>query len=275
LEELRKELKANEGMGVLGDAPMGSVLHSLLTVKKATGGHRWVITCVTANDITIDFHWFQPDNANEQQSRMKGAKYFWTADLTKGFWQIRLHPNSRWLFCFSTPFGAKQYLRAPMGSKATAPFFDMCMSKILDAAGLLRKGVEMCHDDHAGHATVVYDENPEGRSHYHLLRRCLKMCSQHRLRLSPKKFVLFSQEADIAGLLHKDGGLQRAEPGAVSGSVGPGRPGNGRACVQQHERGGLEQVLHSELRSAGAASTEVRDGAVGYRQEDAQEGGQH
>ena len=187
-------------------------MHGLLTVKKASGGYRWVITCVTANDITVDFHWFQPDNANEQQSRMKGAKYFWLADLTKGFWQIRLHPESRWLFCFATPFGAKQYLRAPMGSKATAPFFDMCMAKILDAAGLLRKGVEMVHDDHAGFATEVYNDEPDGRSHFHLLRRYLKMCSEHRLRLSPKKFTLFSKEADIAGLLHRDGGLRPNPP---------------------------------------------------------------
>ena len=167
LEEMREELKTNDVMGALGDVPMGSTLHDFLTVKKVKGGYRRVITCVTANDVTVDFHWFQPDNANEQQSRMKGAKYFWLADLTKGFWQIRLHPNSRWLFCFLTLFGAKQYLRSPMGSKSTAPFFGMCMAKILDAAELLHKGVEMLHDDHAGFSYVVYDDNPEGRSHFH------------------------------------------------------------------------------------------------------------
>ena len=156
----------------------GSTLYGLLTVKKAKGGYRWVITCVTGNDITIDFHWFKPDNANEQQRRMKGVKYFWLTDLAKGFWQIRLHPNSRWLFCFSSPFGAKQYLRAPMGIKATLPFFDMFMAKILDAAGLLRKGVEMVHDDHAGFSDVVYNDDPEGSGHFHLLRRYLKMCSE-------------------------------------------------------------------------------------------------
>ena len=116
------------------------------------------------------------------------------------------------LLGFSTPFGAKQYLRAPIGSKATAPFFDMCMTKILDAAGLLRKGVEMVLDDHAGFASVVYDENPAGRSHYHLLQRYLKMCSEHRLQLSPKKFTLFNKEADIAGLLHQEGGLRPNPP---------------------------------------------------------------
>ena len=112
---------------------------------------------------------------------MHGAKYFWLADLTKGFWQIMLHPESRWLFCFATPFRAKQYLRAPMGSKATAPFFDMCLAKVLDAAGLLRKGVEMVHDDHAGFASTIYDDDPKGRSHFHLLRRYLQVCSQHKL----------------------------------------------------------------------------------------------
>ena len=35
-----------------------------------------------------------------------------------------------------------------MGSKTTTPFFDMCMTKILDAMRLLRKGMEMVHDDH-------------------------------------------------------------------------------------------------------------------------------
>ena len=74
----------------------------------------------------------------------------------------------------------------------------MCMAKILDAAGLLRKVVEMVHDDHAGFATEVYNDEPDGRSHFHLLRRYLKVCSEHRLRLSPKKFTLFSKEADIS-----------------------------------------------------------------------------
>ena len=233
LDELWKEIKLNEGMGVIGDAPIGATLHNLLSIKKVKGGYRHVVTCVTANDITVDFHWFQPDNTTEQQSRMRGAKYFWLADMTKGYWQIRLHPNSRWLFCFATPFGAKQHLRAPMGSKATAPFFDMCMAKILDAAGLLRHGVEMIHDDHAGFASEVYADEPDGNSHFHLLRRYLCMCSRHRLRVSPKKFVLFSKEADIAGLLHRNGGL-RPHPARYQGILDQRQPetvGDVYSCI--------------------------------------------
>ena len=224
LEEMKKELDRNEGMGVMGDAPIGSTLHNLLTIKKVKGGYRWVVTCVTANDITVDFHWFSPDNATAQQSRMKGAKYFWLTDMTKGYWPIKLDPSSRWLFCFATPFGAKQYLRAPMGSKATAPFFDMCMSKILEAAGLLRHGVEMIHDDHAGFSDRIYDEDEDGRSHFHLLRRYLRMCARHRLR---EEIRPLQQTGGHRGAPTPKWGTE-TKPTALPGSRGTEEPGNGR-----------------------------------------------
>ena len=157
-------------------------------MKKPDGSLRWVITAITANDITIDFYHYQADNADELQSIMQGAKHYWVADLTKGYWQIRLAEDSQWLFCFATPFGAYKYLRAPMGSKATAPYFDKCMSGMLEGADLLRKGVVMIHDDHAGYASHIYDEDPNGRSHYHLLRRYLKLCAELNVFISPKKF---------------------------------------------------------------------------------------
>ena len=207
LSRMHDELKRNRSMGVIGDAPLNSTLHSLLTLVKPDGSERWVITCVTANDITIDFWWDQPDNHTSQQQRMHGAKYFWLADMLKGYWQIRLHEDSQWLFCFATPWGPMMYLRAPMGCKATGPHFCMCMARILEAANLLKRGVKMVHDDHAGHASVIYDDDEEGKSHYHLLRRYLKVCSQHRLRISPEKFVLFCTQADVGGALHADGGM--------------------------------------------------------------------
>ena len=207
LEQMRVELDRNKDMGVLGDAPLGAILHAMLTILKQDGSMRWVIACMTANDIIRPMWWDQPDNATSQQQRMRGAKYYWLADMLKGYWQLELHPDSRWLFCFATPWGPMMYLRAPMGCKITAPWFCMCMARVLDAAGLLHRGVEMIQDDHGGHADVIYDDDPNGRSHYHLLRRYLKVCAQHRLRISPKKFTLFAREADIGGALHKEGGM--------------------------------------------------------------------
>ena len=76
---------------VSDDALAVSVLHSLLTVKKPDGSLRGVIMVITANDITVDiyYHYYQTDNADELQSIttcMQGAKHYWVANLTKGYW---------------------------------------------------------------------------------------------------------------------------------------------------------------------------------------------
>ena len=138
LDSLKTQLDLNKSMGVISDdVPTGAVLHSLLTVKKPDGSLRWVITAVTANDITIDFYHYQADSADELQSVMQGAKHYC---LTKGYWQIRLAEDSQWLFCFATPWGACKYLRAPMGSMAgeAQGLFNGC-SKVYTPPGIDNK----------------------------------------------------------------------------------------------------------------------------------------
>ena len=143
---------------------------------------------------------------------MHGSKYYWIADLTKGYWQIELDEESRWMFCFATPWGAKMYLRAPMGSSATSPYFDKAIAGMLECEKLLNNGVVMIHDDNAGYSATIYDDDPEGNSHYHLLCRYLKACAQRNVTLSPKKFEVFCTSLDIAGHLHKNGGLRPSPP---------------------------------------------------------------
>ena len=67
---------------------------------------------------------------------MGGSCFYWQNDGVKLFWQLVLDPLSRWLFCFATPFGVKQYNRVPMGAKTAPMHTDECMSKCLDDAGL-------------------------------------------------------------------------------------------------------------------------------------------
>ena len=206
-DQLKKELDVNRAMGVVGKADMYDVLHSLLTVRKPSGGARWVITCITANDITLEFSMPSADNVTDQQKRMKNALYFFVADLVKGYWQIALAKESQHLYCFDTPWGPMKYLRAPMGGIATAPYFDMCMMEMLKGADLYQNGVEMVHDDHTGHSNTIVGPSG-GNSHYALLERYLKTVSEHGVCLSPKKFTLFAKEADFGGVLHGHGGIK-------------------------------------------------------------------
>ena len=50
---------------------------------------------MTVNEITIAPYWHGVDNADELQRIMYGSKYYWIADLTKGYWQIELDEESR------------------------------------------------------------------------------------------------------------------------------------------------------------------------------------
>ena len=85
MAELKKQLDLNRAMGVLGKAEMHDVLHSLLTITKPNGGKRWVVTCITANDITVVLRADSIDNLREMQKRLKGAKYFWVGDMVHGY----------------------------------------------------------------------------------------------------------------------------------------------------------------------------------------------
>ena len=74
------------------------------------------------------------------------------------------------------------------------------------------EGVEKIHDDHCGHSDRIYDSDPNGNSHFHLLRRYLKVCAQHRIRISPKKFILFATQVEFGGRLHGEGGMRPKPP---------------------------------------------------------------
>ena len=47
--------------------------------------------------------------------RLGQAKYISTLDLTKGYWQVPVHPESRQQTAFITPFGKYQFLTMPFG----------------------------------------------------------------------------------------------------------------------------------------------------------------
>ena len=50
-----------------------------------------------------------------KQAGKSGAKFFSTMDLKSGFYQIKVHNNSKEKTAFITPFGLYQYRRLPMG----------------------------------------------------------------------------------------------------------------------------------------------------------------
>ena len=68
----------------------------------------------------------------------KGKKYLAKFDLTSGYHQFFLHPNSRKYTAFQTSHGIYQYIRVPLGIHTAPGFFQRVMCKILhDCTGAM------------------------------------------------------------------------------------------------------------------------------------------
>ena len=55
--------------------------------------------------------------------RMKGAQYFSNADLSCGYWHVKLDEPSSYLTTFQTCFGRFRWLRLPFGLKVSSEIF--------------------------------------------------------------------------------------------------------------------------------------------------------
>lgn len=203
LEDLISSLNEMQSCGIIADAPIDCKPNSMLQIQES-GKDRYVIAPMAANEVSEDAPLPSMENLELLQSRLRMTKFFAKIDLMKAYWQIPLHQSSQFLFCFFTPIGNKMYLRSPMGAKTAGVHFDICFMKMLEDAGLLRKGVEMVHDDVAIGSTSICDDSLN--SHYNLLRRVFQAMDKHQLNLNPKKLVLFCTSMKFAGYyFDKDG----------------------------------------------------------------------
>ncbi|GBL72143.1 Retrovirus-related Pol polyprotein from transposon 297, partial [Araneus ventricosus] len=80
----------------------------VLLVKKSDDSYRLVADLRKLNSKTIPDNFPLP-NLNEMMDMLTGAKYFTTMDLTSGFHQMLLHPNSTHLTGITTEFGLFEY----------------------------------------------------------------------------------------------------------------------------------------------------------------------
>jgi len=62
---------------------------------------------------------------------LHGAKYFTSLDISKGFWQIPIHPEDCHKTAFVTPFGQFEWTRLPMGLNSSPGVFQKVMTEIL------------------------------------------------------------------------------------------------------------------------------------------------
>lgn len=132
-------------------------------------------------------------------SRLSKSRYFSKMDLAKGFYQLKLDPESRAYTAIITPLGLKQFTVVPFGLSISPAAFNRTIRQILQGI----PQVEIFVDDILIH-TQSWDE------HVSILVEVLARFEKHGVSVKPSKCELGAQGVEFLG--HYVGqGIQRPQ----------------------------------------------------------------
>ena len=163
----------------------------ILLAKKKCGGWRFLTDFRKVNDACDKVVYPLP-RIEDSIQKLENPRFFSSMDLTKGFWQIPVHPKDRKYFAFSTESLHLEYLVAPMGAKNSPGYLSSLMQLVL--RGLPIQHVISYLDD-----ILVADTNME--EHLKHLDLVLSALAKAGLKLNPSKCA-FARESVVC-LGHK------------------------------------------------------------------------
>ena len=125
-----KKVDRPEGYG--GSHPLSEdlkVLHAAYTHSLTLD--RLVVNNVSLNEVLLLQNYPLP-SVQSNLAKLSKFKVFAKADITKAFWAIPLHPNSRkWTYTVAAGGLSGIWLRAPMGAAPVPSYFMWCLMGIL------------------------------------------------------------------------------------------------------------------------------------------------
>ena len=163
----------------------------ILLARKKLGGWRFLTDFRKINERCVKVVYPLPRIEDSIHS-LENPKFFSSMDLTKGFWQIPIHPDDRKFFAFSTGTMHLEYLVAPMGAKNSPSCLSALMQLVL--RGLPPQHVISYLDD-----ILCADSTME--DHIKHLDQVLAALEKAGLKLNPAK-CSFAQESVVC-LGHK------------------------------------------------------------------------
>ena len=191
-QEVSKQLKRMQDAQVIqpSKSPWAS---PVVLVRKRDGTHRFCIDYRELNSVTKPDTYPLP-RIEDLLDQLGESHYFSTLDLSSGFWQIRIHPDSVEKTAFTTPQGLFEFRVMPFGLTNAPGVFQRLMQQVL--MGLNPEDgpdfVSVYIDD-----ILVFSKTLE--EHLLHLERVLKRIIDVGLKLKPAKCQFFRQEVEYLG----------------------------------------------------------------------------
>ena len=200
-QEVARQLREMQRAGVIrpSNSPWAS---PVVLVRKKDGSLRFCIDFRALNSITKPDTFPLPriDDLLDQLGR---AKHFSTLDLASGFWQIKLHAESREKTAFITPQGLFEFQVMPFGLTNAPAVFQRLMQQVLMGLNPPEGPdfVSVHIDD-----ILIYSETLE--DHLEHLKCVIERLMTSGLKLKPMKCHFVRQEVEYLGHIITPTGLK-------------------------------------------------------------------
>ncbi|GKT29852.1 Transposon Ty3-I Gag-Pol polyprotein [Aduncisulcus paluster] len=196
VEKVRAEIEKLRRKGFIKPS-MSPVVSPMVIVPKKNGRIRLCIDYRRVNDVTKSLEFPLP-RIEEIFRDATGHKWFKTLDLSSGYHQYLVHPDSRFATAFSTPWGIYEWIRLPFGLKCAPAFFQMVMSNLLEDL----QEICRCYIDDIiiwGNTQEELQENTT---------KVLEKLREFRLKINPNKCKFGMKQVEHLGVILDEKGIR-------------------------------------------------------------------
>ena len=209
---VKEEVQAMLDMGVI-ERSASPYSAPIVLVKKKDGKVRFCIDYRKLNKHLVFDSEPIPDT-EQIFGRLGSAKFFTKIDLTKGYWQIPMHPDHRQYTAFTTPQGQFVWRAMPFGLKTAGAVFTRVMRRLLERVG--DPNIQNFIDD-------ILVATEEWGQHLQSLRALFHGLREAQLAARPKKCLVGHSSVPFLGHIVSEGEIHPEEDkvGKVSEAVPP------------------------------------------------------
>ncbi len=186
--KLKEELNRLEGLDVIVPVQEPTPWVSQIVIaQKKSGKIRVCVDPHELNKVLLREHYTLPV-LDDVLHELRHSQVFTKADLSSGYWHVKLDDESSKLTTFQTPYGRYRWLRLPFGLNVSSEIFQ---KRLLDAFADLH-GIVCIADD-----IVVHGKTQD--EHDANMRMFLQRCKELGVRLNKDKTESSASEITFMG----------------------------------------------------------------------------